>query len=318
MSSPALLRAPERTPEAFDVDAVMAELEARVAAVDPARLRHVLTQPPMVSYGDDVLDDVLAQRPDATRIAGRRAWANRGRRVKPDATAIRVGAGKRLYAPAVHPRTGTVITNARVARKLGLQPTLLGYQRTQDVYDISDTEPLDAPKRADAELRAARRLSADLVAAAERAGVQAHPGGVRRPVSETHRLINRSLLEHRYGEGVHGEIHAAGGRRVRYVATPGGMDPVADALALAPEVGHARIGHLDVPDVIRRLEADDHELEAEAFAYALARSYGIDSASSAEYLASYSQTRHWARKRAMQTAARAVEAFRSEAVQHHP
>ena len=312
MSSPAALRASAGSvpQEQFDVASVLAELADRVHSVDMDALQAKLkAKGRMTNYGTDVLDSIQEQAPHATRIAGKRAWANRGRRLKPNATPIRIGAGKRIYEPARHPRTGTVIENPRVTKMFGLKPTLVGYERTQDVYDIADTEPITAPVRTAAELAAAERLIADLTAVAERDGVRVYRGGVPNPGSDAERLVNRSLLETRDADGSHVKIRTAEGNLVRAVATPGGSDVVEDALILAHEVGHARLGHADVPDVIRRLESEDHELEAEAFAHAVARRYGLDWDASAEYIAHWSRKRRWALKRTFETAGAAVGAF---------
>jgi hypothetical protein len=233
----------------------------------------------MTRYDPGLVEEILDQCPTATRIAGERAWKTRGRRLRPGAKPIMIGAGRKLTRPPVHPRTGMAIDNPRLQRALGLKPELVGYARTQLVYDIAATEPVEPQAIGAATEAACRRALADICAVAAANGIHAYPGGASEGAA-LRREINRNLINDRDAEGISLEYRLAG-KTTRVIATPGGLDPVEEVRCMAHELAHALGDHRGS---LRRFLVEDYETQAESFAHQLAGAYGLSSPTSPYYL----------------------------------
>jgi hypothetical protein len=267
----------------------------------------------MTAYRASAVGEALDQMPQATRIAGERAWKARGRRLKDGARALLVTTRPARVAwhdpvtglpypeaawPCCGPQgkrlTGAVLRalpdRAAALRLRAARPVELEPARQQVVFDICDTEPIaPEPVDPDEEARVEQGLAA-IARAAAQAGITFIESG-RCLVGEDGALARsarETLLEKRDsgGAAVRVRVRGDGGEReVRTaIATPAGHTGVERLRVAAHEAGHALLGHLATPPMLRRLWANDHEVQAEAFAALLCQRFGLLSGSSAFYI----------------------------------
>lgn len=225
-----------------------------------ARWLSVQARFPAYSFGNCLL--IAAQRSDATRVAGYRAWASLGRQVRRGEKALWI------LAPITRRPTaddaggdsggdsdsdgradvggGTESGTDRhdAARRAGR--VLSGF-RPVPVFDVAQTEGEPSPE-------VAARLSGD------------DPGGVYGRLVEVAAALGYTVEDAELSGGCNGDC-AFGPRRIRVEARNGGAQRVK---TLAHELGHALL-HESVTD--RALA----ECEAESVAFVVCRAVGVDS-----------------------------------------
>jgi antirestriction protein ArdC len=199
---------------------------------------------------------IAAQRPEATAIAGYRAWQRLGRQVQPGQHGIQILAPLRGKREAEDRDTGETIA----------VPTIRGF-RIATVFDIEQTdgEPLPGlgPKRLEGE--APRELWDRVVILFAEDGYTVTRDVPRNP-------------------GANGEIVPA----AHQVRIRPDLGPLQALKTLLHERAHLSLGHTD--DLTSyRSHRGDAEIEAESVAFVVAGSWGLDtSAYSVGYVA------HWA------------------------
>lgn len=239
---------PRRNPSA---ELLANAVEALVDSDDWKRWLTVQSKFRSYSFGNTML--IAWQRPDATRVAGRRKWEEMGRTLDADAKPIQI------LAPCVvkGKKNDDDPSDEPVADRR--------FYRIVEVYDISDTEGEPLPE-------IARKLEGDAPAGmiddlhrhAATAGI-----GVEFLNSSDDPLLRR-------GANGYAQRLEDGSKRIVVAA---GMSPAQTAKTFAHELGHIQLGHLDDPDTADtagHLSRQDKEVAAESFACMLAGGYGLD------------------------------------------
>jgi hypothetical protein len=197
---------------------------------------------------------ILAQRPNASRVAGYRAWQQMGRQVRKGERGIRI------LAPVTR-RTEDEGTGEEVRALAGF--------RVATVFDVSQTdgEPLPeapAPEALDA--------AADPTDTAAR---------IARALEGLCRAESIALEERELGPGHYGSYD----RQARRIVLAGGLSEIDRATTLAHELAHHLL-HEDSGERDRPAE----ETEAEGASFALFSCYGLDTGRfSFAYVARYAE-----------------------------
>jgi antirestriction protein ArdC len=239
-------------PESDPVTASLAQLERSVAAIqDSDTFRAYLTAQArfhQYSFGNVLL--ILAQRPDATSVAGYRTWQFLGRQVIKGEKAIRI------IAPAYSKKEQVAQTGEEVERQVA-------FFRSAAVFDISPTEGDPLPEVAVPVLDS--HAGAELYARLE--GV-ALTEGLRVTIGHESFLQRPQLM------GFY-EPHS----RAIYVKEAAQLQ---QTKTLAHELGHHFAKH--------QVSGPASETEAEAVSYVVLAHYGLDAGErSFPYIATWSQ-----------------------------
>lgn len=243
----------ERQPSESDpVSASLAQLERSVAAIqDSDTFRAYLTAQAkfhQYSFGNVLL--ILAQKPDAARVAGYRTWQSLGRQVKKGEKAIRI------IAPAYAKKREQV---DEAGEELERQ---VAFFRSASVFDISQTEGDPLPEVAVPVLdsHAGAELYAKLETVALTEGLRVTIG-------------HESFLRRPHMMGFY-EPHS----RAIYIKEEAQLQ---QTKTLAHELGHHFAKH--------QVSGPASETEAEAISYVVLAHQGLDSgARSFPYIATWS------------------------------
>lgn len=209
---------------------------------------------------------ILAQRPDATQVAGFRQWQAKGRQVRKGERAIKIRGYSTKKTTEEDPATGD-----EVERTLARFPIL-------SVFDITQTDPIQDVENGQGSggvvqvEHPARRLDGDDV------------GG-----------IYDAMLAHLTGQGWTVEREAIAGETNGYTTTDGSKRIVVDvdlAPAQAAKTLLHEAAHATLHENVTAAEYVEHrglvETEAESVAYVLAAMSGLDtSAYSVGYIATW-------------------------------
>lgn len=192
------------------------------------------------AYSFNNLMLIVAQKPDATRVAGYRTWQSLGRQVRKGESAIRIYGFAKRPADSDAPE-GTVDAKERI------------YFPVVSVFDISQTDPIEGAVVAD--LDAARELEGD-------------DDGVLEVLEA--RLLAEGFTIDRRPTG--SDALAFVDSSWRIVLSPT-LSPRMSAAALLHEAAHAYLGHVVTGTHGHRGLG---EVEAESTAYVAAGMLGID------------------------------------------
>lgn len=199
---------------------------------------------------------ILAQRPDATRVAGYRAWQGMGRQVRKGERGIRI------LAP---------VTCQVEDEETGGEGRALAGFRVATVFDVSQTEGEPLP-----EAPAPEALDAD-----DPTGTAAHIAAALEGLCRSEGL---ALEERELGAGHYGHYDQRG----RRVVLASGLSQIDRATTLAHELVHHLLhaGNGEAGGEDRAAE----ETEAEGASYTLFSCYGLDTSRfSFAYVARYAR-----------------------------
>lgn len=216
---------------------------------------------------------ILLQRPDATLVAGYRAWKKMGRYVRPGEKGIAIIVPRRYKVEVIDPETGEV----RVEEKI--------YFSTGHVFDISQTEgrPLPPPPGGLPDGDGGEELARRLEELAARWGIA---------VEEREQLFSPD------GRPAAGQ--SLGGRIRLHVR----LSPLARAAVLAHEIAH---------ELLHRqhdLSREEAEVEAEAIAYVVLAHFGFEHHGAESYVGWWDRDGRILRERMERIAATAHEILR--------
>jgi len=191
---------------------------------------------------------ILSQKPDATRVAGFRAWHKLGRHVRKGEKGIAI------LAPCTGKRKETV-TDTETGRE-SERETAYTYFKVVYVFDVGQTDgkPLAT---LDTSARGGDRGLLDALLAVASA----------RSVS----VEFRELTGEEHGASMGGEVYV-----------DSGLDPAGRFKTLCHELAHEHLHQTDGDPTAR----DTREHEAEAVAYVVCQHFGVDGGS-AKYLATW-------------------------------
>ena len=212
------------------------------------------------SYSFNNVMLILAQRPDATRVAGFRSWQQRGRQVRKGEKAIRIYGYSSRTVTDTDPATGDEQT-----RKVPTFPIL-------SVFDHSQTDPIEGHPQPEeiTELL----TGADPDAIYDRVAAVMTGGGwsvTREPIASS----------------ANGYTTTDGSRRI---VVNDSVEPAAAAKTMIHEAAHSLMHAPELVgmDARRDLHRGRMEVEAESVAYVLAGLLGLDtSAYSVGYIAGW-------------------------------
>jgi antirestriction protein ArdC len=202
---------------------------------------------------------ILAQREDATQVAGYRAWHKLGRQVRKGERGIRIiGTGERTVTDE-DKETG----DASTMRRRVFFPV--------SVFDIGQT---DATEGAEDVRPSVHRLDGE-----DEAGIFVAVAAYLRAQGWT--VSRESILGERNG------FTTNDGHRV---VVDAGLSPAQAAKTALHEAGHVVLGHLDDDFTEYLAHRGRYEVEAESVAYVLAALLGLDtSAYSVGYVAEWAE-----------------------------
>ncbi|OZE92927.1 hypothetical protein CH299_28895 [Rhodococcus sp. 14-2686-1-2] len=191
---------------------------------------------------------ILAQRPDATRVAGFRSWQGRGRQVRTGEKAVRIYGYSSRTITDTDPDTGD-----ENSRKIPTFPIL-------SVFDISQTDPIEGHPQPE-EL-------AQLLTGADPANIYDRTAAVMT-------ARGWSVTREKVAGTANGYTTTDGSRRIVVDAD---LEPAAAAKTMLHEAGHAHIHipQITDPEVRTDLHRGRMEVEAESVAYVLAGLQGLD------------------------------------------
>ncbi len=189
---------------------------------------------------------ILAQRPDATRVAGYEAWRSMGRQVR------RGEKGIKILAPVTR-RTDRKDEGGEGARQEGAARALVGF-RTATVFDVSQTDGEELPQAPTPE---------DL--GPDPSGVAARLYAALRRVCEAEGV---AVVAEDLAPGEYGGYH----RGAKRITLNRSLSKVDRATTLAHELAHHLLHARGGGDKAAR------ETEAEGVSYALCSYFGLDMA----------------------------------------
>lgn len=271
------------------------------------------SRPRMTAYRQEAAHEVLAQLPYATRIAGERAWKSRGRKLRAGARPLEI-----TTAPPklrwLHPQTGEELpktlwpycgpkgrrpsslilaalpTESRLQALKVLRAAIseeVDRAHKQKVFDISDTEPLEGTSLNSVEEEHALAGIAAVQRAAHKVGCRVLEPSDSAADDTLVCAARETLLQERDCQGAAIKLKGHG----VIIAQPEGLEGAERLRVMAHELGHVLLGHLDTPPQLRRLQARDHEIQAESFAYLICRRFGLESTASPHYVVNHTQGR---------------------------
>lgn len=217
-------------------DQLVAAVQSIVSGEDWSRMLEIASRFHRYSAGNVFL--IMLQRPDATRVAGYRAWQDLGRQVRRGEHGIRILAPCQYRRTETDPETGEETTYAGVR----------GFTTTT-VFDLSQTDGDDLPDVSPTFL--------------EGGGCAALWGALVDQVKEAGYTLER------------GECFGANGQTDHSVRTVRVRDDVSDAQAtktLCHELAHVLL-HPDTSDYFRCRGRS--EVEAESVAYLVCQAAGL-------------------------------------------
>lgn len=254
-------RAPRRTPQErrAQAEALQASIAEQVeqlrSSEDWQRFLTFLQSFHTYSLNNVLL--ILAQRPDATRVAGFRQWQGMGRQVRKGERGLRIFG----YSCSTTEEDEHGQETERIRVRF---PVLT-------VFDIAQTDPLDGVEQA-----------ADPVQLLT--GTDDH--GI--PVALTHHLEQDGWTV--AVEPITGAANGYTDPKDRRVVIGSHLSPEQAAKTLIHEAAHVELGHADEPDGEYAAHRGLKETEAESVAYIVAGLLGFDTAAySIGYIAGWSQ-----------------------------
>jgi hypothetical protein len=203
---------------------------------------------------------ILAQKPEATQVAGFRAWQQRGRQVRKGQKAIRIYGYSSRTVIETDPDTGDEET-----RKVPTFPIL-------SVFDHSQTDPIEGhPQPEDI---------AQLLTGADPDAIYDRVAAIMtgRGWTVTREAITSSANGYTTTDGSH------------RIVVDAALEPAAAAKTMIHEAAHAIMHAPDLigPEARKDLHRGRMEVEAESVAYVLAGMLGLDtSAYSVGYIAGW-------------------------------
>jgi hypothetical protein len=201
------------------------------------------------SFGNMMM--IMAQFPDASKVAGFHTWRKLGRWVKKGESGIAI------LAPMIGRKKDESESNNRTDFAESKSKSVFGF-RAVHVFDISQTEGEELPKLSE---------------------ISGSPGLNLACLVGVYDTLNIKLETRPMPEGIRGA--SLGG----HVVVKEGLDNSMRFRVLAHELSHELFGHRDM---IRNEGNDNHNLietEAEAVAFVVCKTYGIDTqALSSEYI----------------------------------
>jgi hypothetical protein len=202
------------------------------------------------SFGNSLL--IALQAPDATRVAGYRAWVDLGRKVRTGEKAIWILAPMTRRRPGENPdRTGQPAgVETDTPRAAGRE--VFGFKAVP-VFDLAQTEGPDLPELS-------RRLSGTA------------PGRSLYELTRVATGLGYRVEYTQLGGGRNGECHFLD----RAIRVEERNDPAQQVKTLCHELGHALLHDPTAPDA-RIVERDLAECEAESVAYVVCAALGVDS-----------------------------------------
>lgn len=203
---------------------------------------------------------ILAQKPEATRVAGFRSWQQRGRQVRKGEKAIRIYGYSSRTITEIDEGTGDENT-----RRVATFPIL-------SVFDISQTDPIDGHPQPE-------EIST-LLTGTDPAHIYDRTAAVMTARGWT---VTREAV----AGSANGYTTTDGSRRI---AVDQALEPAAAAKTMLHEAAHAHIHALQITDPAQRqnLHRGRMEVEAESVAYVLGGLLGLDtSAYSVGYIAGW-------------------------------
>lgn len=205
---------------------------------------------------------IMAQRPEASLVAGFNQWKERGRQVRKGEKAIRIFGYSTKKITTTDPDT-----NEETENKVSRFPIL-------SVFDIDQTDPIDGHPLANA----ADEHRPELLTGADPTGIAAQL---------TNYMHNQgwTITTETITDSANGYTTQDGSKRI---VLGDDLEPAAKTKTLIHEIGHALMHARD------GLPADYHrgtlEVEAESVAYVLAAMHGLDTtAYSVPYIAGWSR-----------------------------
>ncbi len=202
---------------------------------------------------------ILAQREDATQVAGYRAWHKLGRQVRKGERGIRIiGTGERTVTDEDE-ETGEASTSRR---RVFFPVSVFDIGQTDAIEGVEDVRP------------PVHRLDGE-----DEAGIFVAVAAYLRAQGWT--VSRETILGERNG------FTTNDGRRV---VVDAGLSPAQAAKTALHEAGHVVLGHLDDDFTEYLAHRGRYEVEAESVAYVLAALLGLDtSAYSVGYVAEWAE-----------------------------
>jgi antirestriction protein ArdC len=203
---------------------------------------------------------ILSQKPEATQVAGFRAWQQRGRQVRKGQKAIRIYGYSSRTVTETDPDTGDEET-----RKVPTFPIL-------SVFDHSQTDPIEGHPQPEE--------IAQLLTGAD-------PDAIYDRVAAIMTARGWTVTREAIASSANGYTTTDGSHRIVVDAA---LEPAAAAKTMIHEAAHALMHAPDLigPEARRDLHRGRMEVEAESVAYVLAGMLGLDtSAYSVGYIAGW-------------------------------
>ncbi|MDJ0005921.1 ArdC-like ssDNA-binding domain-containing protein, partial [Rhodococcus fascians] len=203
---------------------------------------------------------ILAQKPEATQVAGFRAWQQRGRQVRKGQKAIRIYGYSSRIVTETDPDTGDEET-----RKVPTFPIL-------SVFDHSQTDPIEGHPQPEG--------IAQLLTGAD-------PDAIYDRVAAIMTGRGWTVIREAIPSSANGYTTTDGSHRIVVDAA---LEPAAAAKTMIHEAAHAIMHAPDLigPEARKDLHRGRMEVEAESVAYVLAGMLGLDtSAYSVGYIAGW-------------------------------
>ena len=202
---------------------------------------------------------ILAQRPDATAVAGFRQWQAKGRQVRKGEKSLKIFGYSTKKITQEDPDTGE-----EVEKRIPRFPIL-------SVFDIAQTDLIDG--EADHSTIAHRLTGTDDL-------------GIIATMSDYLTAAGWNLTR----EELDGHTNGYTTNQGRRVVVESRLSPAQAAKTLIHEAAHITLGHLDAPHSDYLAHRGVMECEAESVAYVLAGLLGLDtSAYSIGYIAAWSE-----------------------------
>lgn len=203
---------------------------------------------------------ILSQKPEATQVAGFRAWQQRGRQVRKGEKAIRIYGYSSRTVTETDPDTGDEET-----RKVPTFPIL-------SVFDHSQTDPIEGHPQPEE--------IAQLLTGADPDAIYDRVAAIMtgRGWTVTRETITSSANGYTTTDGSH------------RIVVDAALEPAAAAKTMIHEAAHAIMHAPDIigPEARKDLHRGRMEVEAESVAYVLAGMLGLDtSAYSVGYIAGW-------------------------------
>lgn len=254
-----------RTPEQLQAEAqaLHEALAAQVEALSESEqwLRFLEFAGSFHRYSLNNLLLIAAQRPEATQVAGFRAWQERGRQVRKGERAIRIRGFSTTKVTREDPATGD-----ETEHRLPRFPVL-------SVFDIAQTDPIEGAEQPPA--NPAQPLSGD------------DPAGIYQRMLG--HLVDQgwSVTRERIGAEINGYTTTDGTRRI---VIEEALSPAHAAKTLIHETAHALMHAENITDADYVAHRGRYETEAESVAYVLAGLLGLDTAGySVGYITSWAR-----------------------------